>query len=87
LTALTRFLGDSPLRVLVKLIVLSLVVGLFMSVFDFTPWDFWYALRDAVLHVWYMGFDAIDRFLGYIVLGAVVVIPVFFVLRVLSYRR
>lgn len=87
MSGLTRFLGDSPWRVLVKLIVLSLVVGLVMSAFHFTPWDIYYGLRDAVLQVWHMGFDAIGRFFGYVLLGAAIVVPAFVVIRLLSYRR
>lgn len=82
-----RFLGDSPLRVLLKLIVVSFLVGFVMHAFGWTPWDIWYGLRNAVLDVWRMGFSAVDRFLGYFLLGAAVVVPVFMVLRILSLRR
>jgi hypothetical protein len=34
-----------------------------------------------------MGFLAIDRFVGYFLLGAAIVVPAFIILRVLSYRR
>jgi hypothetical protein len=33
-----------------------------------------------------MGFRAIDRFLGYILLGAAIVVPAFILLRIASYR-
>lgn len=84
---LSRFLGDSPLRVLIKLVLVSLVVGFVMNAFGWTPLDAWYALRNAALDVWYLGFDAFGRFFGYIVLGAAVVVPVFLVIRLLSFRR
>src|SRR5690606_18601804 len=86
-SALTRFLGDSPLRVIVKLVVISFIVGFVMSAFHWSPWDVFYAFRDTVLHIWNMGFAALDNFLGYIVLGAVIVVPIFLVMRLLSYRR
>jgi len=84
---MNRFLGDSPLRVLIKLIVLSFLVGIVMSAFGWTPADIFYGIRDAVLRVWYMGFDAVDRFIGYFLLGAAVVVPVFLLIRLLNYRR
>ncbi|WP_336055785.1 DUF6460 domain-containing protein [Nitratireductor sp. CH_MIT9313-5] len=87
MSALTRFLGDSPLRILVKLLVVSFIVGFIMSVFHWSPWDVWYSLRDMVLHVWNMGFDALGNLAGYIVLGAVIVVPAFIILRILSFRR
>ncbi|WP_309083448.1 DUF6460 domain-containing protein [Chelativorans sp.] len=87
MSALTRFLGDSPLRVLIKFLIVSLIVGFLMSVFDWTPWDVFDALRGTILRIWDMGFAAIGDFLGYIVLGAVIVIPAFLILRLVSLRR
>ena len=83
----TRFLGDSPVRVLIKLIVVSLLVGFVMSVFGWTPFDIYDAIRDAALELWYTGFAAFDRFIGYILIGAMVVVPAFILIRILSYRR
>lgn len=85
--SISRFLGDSPLRVLLKLVVVSFLVGFVMHAFGWSPFDIWYGLRNAVLDVWRMGFSALDRFLGYFLLGAAVVVPVFIVLRLLSLRR
>lgn len=87
MSALARFLGDSPLRVVVKLLVVSLIVGFVMSAFDWSPMDIYYGLRDTVIRLWNMGFDALGRFASYVVLGAAVVVPAFLVLRLLSYRR
>ncbi len=85
--AFTRFLGDSPWRVIIKLIVISLLVGMVMNFFGWSPIGVVYWLRDLALDLWYMGFVTVDRFLGYLLLGAAVVIPVFLILRLLSYRR
>jgi Family of unknown function (DUF6460) len=87
MSALTRFLGDSPLRVALKLIVISFLVGLVMSAFGWTPWGILMQLRQLVTDVWNMGFRAVDRIAGYFLLGAAVVIPVFIVLRLLNWRR
>jgi hypothetical protein len=83
----TRFLGDTPLRVVLKLLVLSLIAGVIMSALHWTPYDVIYAFRDFFLHLWNMGFAAIHRFAAYILLGAAIVVPAFLILRVLSYRR
>lgn len=87
MSALTRFLGDSPLRILVKLIVVSFVVGLVMSAFGWSPADVVYAVRNFFLDIWHLGFHAFDRFVGYILLGAAIVIPVFLLVRIANYRR
>lgn len=84
---MNRFLGDSVLRVVLKLVVASLLVGWLMSIFGWTPLGIWYAVEDAVLELWYSGFAALGRFGAYIALGAAVVVPVFIVIRLVSYRR
>ncbi len=84
---MNRFLGDTPGRVLVKLIVVSLVVGVVMSAFDWSPMDILYGIENFVRRIWNLGFGAIERFAGYFLLGAAVVIPCFVLLRLLSYRR
>ena len=87
MSGLTRFLGDSPVRVLLKLIVVSLLVGIVMGAFGRSPIDVLYGVRDFFVDLWRMGFRAIDRFLGYFLLGAAIVIPAFLILRLFSYRR
>lgn len=84
---MNRFLGDSPLRVFLKLLVASFIVGMVMHAFGWSPLDVLYGIRDFFERLWYMGFSAIDRFLAYILLGAAIVVPAFLVLRLISYRR
>ena len=84
---MTRFLGDTPLRVLLKLVVISFLVGVLMTAFGWSPLDVLYGIRDFVLDIWNMGFAALERMLGYFLLGAAIVVPAFIILRLLSYRR
>lgn len=87
MSAMNRFLGDTPLRVAIKLIVISFLVGIVMATFGWSPWDVFYQIEDFFVGLWNLGFDAIYRFWGYLVLGAAVVIPLFIILRIVSYRR
>ncbi len=87
MAALTRFLGDTPLRVLLKLAVVSFLVGIVMSAFGWSPLDLLRGIREFVLGIWNMGFAAIEHFFGYFLLGAAVVVPAFLILRLLSLRR
>ena len=87
MSGLTRFLGDSPIRVLLKLIVVSFLVGIVMSAFGWSPFDVLQGIRDFFLDIWNMGFSALERFFGYFLLGAAIVIPAFILLRLFSYRR
>ena len=81
------FLGDTPGRTLVKLIVVSLIVGFIMTVFGIYPIDILEGIRHFFLELWYRGFAALGRVGDYLILGATIVIPVFVVLRLLSFRK
>lgn len=82
-----RVLGDTPGRTVVKLIVVSLIVGFVMAVFNVDPWDLVDGIRHFILDLWTKGFAALGRVGDYLIVGASIVIPVFIVLRILSYRR
>ncbi len=84
---MTRFLGDTPLRVFLKLVVISFLVGVVMSAFGWSPLDVIANIRDFFLDIWNMGFSALERFFGYFLLGAAIVLPAFIILRLFSYRR
>jgi hypothetical protein len=86
-TALNRFLGGSPGAVFVRLLFVSLIVGAFLMWLDIRPWDVFRALKDLADHIWALGFDAIREIAGYILAGAVIVVPVWLVLRLLNMRN
>ena len=87
MSALTRFLGDSPLRVILKLLVVSFLVGLVMNAFGWSPMDVLNGIQKFFTDLWNLGFNAVYRFLGYILLGAAIVIPAFILLRIANYRK
>lgn len=84
--ALNRFLGDTPLRVALKLLVLSLVAGVVMSAVGWSPRDIFIGIKNFFQKLWNMGFDAILNSMEYLILGAAVVIPAFLVIRLLAFR-
>ena len=81
------FLGDTPIRVIIKLLILSVAVGFLMSIFGLYPDDILFAVRDFIVDLWNIGFKTLGRLGDYLLLGAVIVVPVFILIRVLSYRR
>jgi hypothetical protein len=85
--AVNRFLGDTVGRTIVKLVVISILVGMVMNVFNIFPLDIVYAFRDFIVNLWEKGWAALGRFGDWLVLGAMVVVPVFILLRLLNYRR
>ena len=81
-----RFLGGSPLAVLVKLIVVSLIVGALLMWLNIRPADVFRMLEEMIDRLWALGFASFREFGTYIAAGAAIVIPVWLILRLLSYR-
>jgi len=81
-----RFMGGHPVSVILKLALISLVVGFLMSVFGFSPQGiirgavtlFREALRD--------GLGVFRDIWAYIVTGAVLVVPAWVVIRAIKAR-
>ncbi|HVZ51948.1 MAG TPA: DUF6460 domain-containing protein [Pseudolabrys sp.] len=83
----SRFLGGSPLAVLGRLILLSILVGVILSALGLDPFDIVESIERLVRHVWNMGFDAVRWLWRYFLLGAVIVIPIWIVVRLLKAPR
>ncbi|MCF8470671.1 MAG: DUF6460 domain-containing protein [Parvibaculum sp.] len=81
---MNRFFGGPIVPTLFKLAVASIAVGVVLAVFGIKPTDLWRDFLDTVSTIWAMGFDAIDWSLQYLLLGAVVVIPIFIAVRLWS---
>jgi hypothetical protein len=86
-TALTRFLGGSPVGVFFRLFFLSLVVGAVLMWLDIRPYDVIEAVVRFAHRIWALGFDAIRQLGDYLLAGAIIVVPIWFVSRLLSSRR
>jgi len=83
---LSRFLGGSPVAVLLKLVLVSLLVGALLKWLDIRPFDIFHALTRLIDGLWSLGFDAVREAGAYILLGAVIVVPIWFVSRLLTMR-
>ena len=79
-----RFLGGSPLAVLAKLILLSILIGVVLSALGLDPWDIVSSIRRLIRNIWEMGFDAVRWLWQYFLLGAVIVIPIWLIMRLLN---
>ena len=84
---LIRFLGGSPLTVALRLVALSIVLGLVLSALGFSPLDIAASVRTLATRLYDTGFDAIIWAWRYFLLGAVIVFPVFLVMRLLRLGR
>lgn len=84
---LTRFFGGSPAWVLVRLIVLSVVVGVILAALGLDPMNIFTSLERLVRNLFSFGFDAVERLWRYFLLGAVIVVPLWLIMRVAGSRR
>jgi len=80
---LDRFLGGPPLAVAGKLILLSILIGVVLSALGLDPWNIVQSLQRLIRHIWEMGFDALRWLWQYFLLGAVLVIPIWLILRLM----
>ena len=83
----TRIFGGSPLGVLVRLILVSILVGVVLSALGLNPFDIWNSVERLFRSVWNMGFDAFRWVWGYFLLGAVIVIPIWLIIRLVNAPR
>lgn len=81
-SASERVLGGTVIGVLVRLLVMSFVVGLILTVLDVEPRDIVLWIERRVRAITDLSFDAFGDIADILILGAVVVIPVWLVLRV-----
>ncbi|WP_102959823.1 DUF6460 domain-containing protein [Mangrovicella endophytica] len=84
---LDRFLGGSPLSVLVRLVLISIVVGVVLSWLSWSPADVIDWVVDFFDWLWTSVFGSLDRALDYFILGAAIVIPIFLISRLLKLGR
>jgi hypothetical protein len=81
----TRFFGGSPLWVLAKLAMLSVVIGVIFAVLGLDA----LAILRAVQDLFYDFFDniwaALETLLRWFLLGAVIVFPIWLVMRLLKF--
>jgi hypothetical protein len=76
-----RFFGGAPLSVAVRIILLSILVGVILSAIGLDPRDIWFSIERLIRSIWDMGWDALVWVWRYFLLGAVIVIPIWLVVR------
>ncbi len=77
-----RFFGGSPAWVIGRLVLLSILVGVILAALGLDPWNLVDSILRLITHIWQMGWDAIDSIWRYFLLGAVIVIPIWLIVRV-----
>jgi Domain of unknown function (DUF6460) len=79
----TRFFGGPPLSVVFRLILLSILVGVILKVLGLDPFNILRSIEDLIRAIWEMGFDAVVWLWRYFLLGAVIVVPIWLIVRLI----
>ena len=84
---LTRLFEGRPLVVLVRLVIASLIVGFILVWLDLKPIDLLRISQNMMFRVWDMGFGALNEAAQYVLLGAMIVVPVWLLSRLFAPKR
>ena len=76
-----RFFGGPPLSVIIRLVLLSVLVGVVLAAIGFDPWNIIHSIRRLIDTIRNMGWEAISWLWRYFLLGAVLVIPIWLIVR------
>ena len=79
---MNSFFGGQPAAILLRLAVISLLVGFILSVLGLSPFDIVDSFFRMIERIYDLGFEAFEWLLRYFLLGAVIVFPVWLAVRV-----
>jgi hypothetical protein len=65
-------------------VLLSILIGVVLSVLGLDPLNIVHSIERLILSIWDMGFDAIRWLWRYFLLGAVLVIPIWLIARLIK---
>ncbi|XWN32156.1 MAG: DUF6460 domain-containing protein [Devosia sp.] len=81
-TGVERVLGGSPLGVVVRLVILSFVVGVILTVLDVNAGDVIRWFEDRLRYLSNLGLGTVEEVFSILLLGAVIVVPIWLLMRV-----
>jgi Family of unknown function (DUF6460) len=84
---INRFFGGEPLAVFFRLVLLSILIGVVLSAFGLDPFNIVESILRIIRRIWEMGFDAIAWVWRYFLLGAVIVVPIWLIMRLVNTPR
>ena len=82
-----QFFGDSITGTVIRLVLLSIVVGIVLAALGIRPENIVYHLQILIRRIYDLGFGVIGSALHYFLLGAVIVIPIWFIARLIRTAR
>jgi hypothetical protein len=86
-SASSRLLGGSPLGVFLRLVFLSFLVGAALAWLDIRPQELLWWAEGLARRVWSLGFEGLREGVGYVAVGAMIVVPLWLVSRLFGGAR
>src|ERR1700690_265371 len=83
----TKVFGGAPPPGLGRRILVSLLVGVLLAALGLDPFHISSSVERLIRSIWNMGFDAFRWLWRYFLLGAVIVIPIWIIMRVVNAPR
>jgi hypothetical protein len=84
---MNAFLGGSLPTVAVRLLVVSFVVGLFLTMFGFDPESIYLHAAQMIRHIVEFGLTDLHQIGRILLTGVMVVAPIWLILRLMDMRR
>ena len=79
--ALEQIFGGSPAAVLIRLIIISMIVGIILAALGLDAFDIYASIKRLAQNIYNLGFEAFEWILRYFVVGAVLVFPIWGAVR------
>jgi hypothetical protein len=79
--------GGNPFGVLLRLALISIVVGIVMKALGIDLGNFFQRINELLRNIYDLGFGAIEWIVEYMLLGALVVVPIWLIARLAGASR
>ena len=76
-----RLFGGNPTAVILRLVVISIIVGIVLSALNIRPDEIFYHIRRLIERLSELGFAWVETVIRWFLVGAVVVIPIWLIVR------
>jgi len=86
-SSLARLVGGSPLGVFARLVFLSFLVGAALAWLDIRPVELLWWAQNLAHRLWAFGFDGLRDAFGYVLVGAMIVVPLWLLSRLFGGAR
>ena len=82
-----QFFGGNPVAVIVRLVILSIVVGIVLHALNIQPHELLDRLVLLIRRLFNLGFESFEQVARFFLIGAVIVIPIWLIARLLGVMR